>query len=81
MWQVRGRNSIQNGNEPLYVIDGVIFSSDNLAQRAGVNVNSPFNSIVPDDIESIEVLKDADATALFGSRGANGVILVTTKRG
>lgn len=78
---IRGRNSIQNGNDPLYVIDGVIFSSDNLAQRSGINVNSPFNTIVPGDIESIEVLKDADATSLYGSRGANGVILITTKKG
>jgi TonB-dependent starch-binding outer membrane protein SusC len=79
--QIRGRNSIRNGNDPLYVLDGVIFNSDNLAQRAGVNVNSPFNTIAPEDIESIEILKDADATALYGSRGANGVILITTKKG
>jgi len=79
--QIRGRNSIRNGNDPLYVLDGVIFNSDNLAQRAGVNVNSPFNTIAPEDIESIEILKDADATSLYGSRGANGVIIITTKKG
>lgn len=79
--QIRGRNSILNGNNPLYVLDGVIFNSDQLAQRSGVNVNSPFNTIAPEDIESIEVLKDADATSLYGSRGANGVILITTKKG
>lgn len=79
--QIRGRNSILNGNNPLYVLDGVIFNSDQLAQRSGVNVNSPFNTIAPEDIESIEILKDADATSLYGSRGANGVILITTKKG
>lgn len=79
--QIRGRNSIRNGNDPLYILDGVIFNSDNLAQRAGVNVNSPFNTIAPEDIESIEILKDADATSLYGSRGANGVIIITTKKG
>lgn len=78
---IRGRNSIQNGNEPLYIVDGVIFSPDKLTLRSNVNVNSPFNTLVPDDIESIEVLKDADATSLYGSRGANGVILITTKKG
>lgn len=79
--QIRGRNSILNGNNPLYVLDGVIFNADQLAQRSGVNVNSPFNTIAPEDIESIEILKDADATSLYGSRGANGVILITTKKG
>lgn len=78
---IRGRNSIQSGTEPLYIIDGVIFNSENLAQRAGIGATSPFNSIAPGDIESIEVLKDADATAIYGSRGANGVILITTKKG
>ncbi|MBL7710474.1 MAG: SusC/RagA family TonB-linked outer membrane protein [Chitinophagaceae bacterium] len=78
--QIRGRNSILNGNNPLYVLDGVILNSDNLSQSVGVNINNPFNTIVPDDIESIEVLKDADATSLYGSRGANGVILISTKK-
>lgn len=79
---IRGRNSIQNSNSPLYVIDGVPFLSDadRLTQRSTINANSPFNTINPMDIESIEVLKDADATAIYGSRGANGVILITTKR-
>jgi len=79
---IRGRNSLQNGNSPLYVIDGVPFLNtvDRLAQRSSLNANSPFNSINPSDIESIEVLKDADATAIYGSRGANGVILITTKK-
>jgi len=66
--RIRGTNSINSGNEPLYVIDGF----------AGVG---DLNSINPGDIQSIEVLKDASATAIYGSRGANGVILVTTKKG
>ena len=79
---IRGQNSIQNGNSPLFVIDGVPFLSDNdaLTQLNGMLANSPFNSIDPNDIESIEILKDADATAIYGSRGANGVILITTKK-
>ncbi|MBX2933902.1 MAG: SusC/RagA family TonB-linked outer membrane protein [Ferruginibacter sp.] len=79
---IRGQNSIQNGNSPLFIIDGVPFLSDNdaLTQLNGMLANSPFNSLDPNDIESIEILKDADATAIYGSRGANGVILVTTKK-
>ena len=79
--QIRGRNSIQSGNEPLYVVDGVIYGSDNLTQSSFHQVNNAFSTLVPDDIDRIEVLKDADATALYGSRGANGVILITTKKG
>jgi TonB-linked SusC/RagA family outer membrane protein len=79
---IRGRNSIQNGTSPFYVIDGVPFISDadRLTQKIQYNAASPFNTINPEDIESIEVLKDADATAIYGSRGANGVILITTKK-
>ena len=65
--RIRGANSISGGNEPLYVIDGFI--------------GADFRNINPDDIESIQVLKDASATAIYGSRGANGVILITTKKG
>ncbi len=86
--QIRGRNSIANGNNPFYVVDGVPFSStlpNNTNRSIGVsNIllgGNPLNSINPADIESIEILKDADATAIYGSRGANGVILITTKRG
>jgi len=79
--QLRGRNSIQSGTAPFYLIDGVPFVSETLAQNSSINANSPFNTISPSDIESIEVLKDADATAIYGSRGANGVILITTKKG
>ncbi|HEY6141931.1 MAG TPA: TonB-dependent receptor [Flavobacterium sp.] len=83
--RIRGGNSITGGNEPLYVIDGVLVYNDNnnastgiSYSGAGVNVLSTLN---PSDIESIEVLKDASATAIYGSRGANGVILITTKKG
>ena len=84
--RIRGQNSITSGSEPLYVIDGVPFISSTLAlnettgEILGAGTN-PLNSINPADIESIEVLKDADATAIYGSRGANGVILITTKKG
>lgn len=82
--RLRGRNSIANGNEPLYIVDGVPFPSTTLSGSFGGGggiASSPFNNLSMADIESIEVLKDADATAIYGSRGANGVILITTKRG
>ncbi len=79
---IRGRNSIQNGISPLFIIDGIPFlsSDERLTQRSGINANNPFNTLNPEDILSVEILKDADATAIYGSRGANGVILITTKR-
>ncbi|WP_293925830.1 SusC/RagA family TonB-linked outer membrane protein [Sphingobacterium sp. UBA6320] len=80
--RIRGGASIQGGNEPLYVIDG--FPIYNQTESTGVGSGTPVNplaSINPSDVESIEVLKDAAATAIYGSRGANGVILVTTKKG
>ncbi|WP_229311541.1 SusC/RagA family TonB-linked outer membrane protein [Larkinella rosea] len=67
--RIRGGNSINAGNEPLYVIDGFPVYNE-----SGANLN-------PNDIESMEILKDASATAIYGSRGANGVVLITTKRG
>ena len=83
--RIRGGNSITAGNEPLYVVDGVLIYNDNSNASAGVtyagagvNVLSTIN---PNDIESIEVLKDASATAIYGSRGANGVVIITTKKG
>lgn len=84
--QIRGLNSVRrNGNDPLYVIDGVPYSSEPIGSGQNSAVlptqPSPLNSINPDQIESIEVLKDADATAIYGSRGANGVVLITTKKG
>lgn len=85
--RIRGQNSIVAGNEPLYVIDGVPYNSSSMSSRdvsggilPGGN-QSPLSLINPSNIESIEVLKDADATAIYGSRGANGVILITTKKG
>ncbi len=87
---VRGRSSIQAGNNPLYVIDGLILASNNdfrpslgtIASQAAAGAGvSPLANINPDDIESIEVLKDAAAAAIYGSRGSNGVVMITTKRG
>lgn len=84
--QIRGQNSLIQGSEPFYIIDGVPFAPGNnpvnqLSNATSAAGLSPFNLINPSDIESIEVLKDADATAIYGSRGANGVILITTKKG
>lgn len=84
--QIRGKNSIRReGNEPLYIIDGVPLGSETPSLYAVTILPnssiSPLNAINPNDIESFEVLKDADATAIYGSRGANGVIIVTTKKG
>jgi TonB-linked SusC/RagA family outer membrane protein len=80
--RLRGINSINGGNSPLYIVDGIPFASESLNQFSGANGStSPLNSINPSDIERIDVLKDADATAIYGSRGANGVILITTKKG
>lgn len=97
--RLRGQNSIANGNDPLFIVDGVPYTSSGInspqlpggavgvpsqflvpGQNAGKGF-SPFNNLNPQDIESIEILKDADATAIYGSRGANGVILITTKKG
>ncbi len=82
--RIRGSSSINAGSEPLYVIDGfpVDSNSDNLGGSVaeGPNLNA-LATISPSDIESIDVLKDASATAIYGSRGANGVIIITTKRG
>lgn len=66
---IRGTNSINSGTSPLYILDGVEISS------------SDFNTINPADIESMSVLKDASSTSIYGARAANGVIVITTKRG
>jgi TonB-linked SusC/RagA family outer membrane protein len=79
--RIGGQNSIRNGNEPLYVIDGVPYPSLLLNPDGPLVNGSPLNYINPIDIESMEVLKDADATAIYGSRAANGAILITTKKG
>lgn len=73
--QVRGIGAVGAGSQPLYVVDGFPLGS------TSDQVNDPMNAINPQDIESMAVLKDASATAIYGSRGANGVVLITTKRG
>ncbi len=86
--RVRGANSIRSGQEPLYVVDGIPLDITDVqpsgASTSGIGSSStknPLNFLNPDDIESIDVLKDASATAIYGSRGANGVVIVTTKKG
>ncbi|KIQ24976.1 TonB-dependent receptor [Flavobacterium sp. MEB061] len=83
--RIRGGNSITAGNEPLYVVDGILIYNDNNNSSAGVSFAGAsvnvLSTINPADIESIEVLKDASATAIYGSRGANGVVIITTKKG
>jgi len=92
--QIRGRNSLRtyattgyDGNKPLYIVDGVPlpqvndFNTGMASTILPYSESNPLNSINPDDIESLEVLKDADATAIYGSKGANGVVLITTKKG
>lgn len=79
---IRGRASLNSGTQPLYVIDGMPVNSDTDAMiTSDNNMVDPMSSINPADIESITVLKDAAATAIYGSRAANGVIVVTTKKG
>ena len=87
---IRGRNTISGNTIPLYIVDGVPFDGRPVNQRqldgtttyaGATGVLSPLIDISPADIESVEVLKDADATAIYGSRAANGVIIITTKRG
>ncbi len=80
--RIRGIGSISAGGDPLYVIDGIPIVADPfLRGNSGAMNQNPLASINPADIESIEILKDAGATGIYGSRGANGVILITTKRG
>lgn len=95
--RIRGTTSISGTNEPLYVIDGVQISGDATGRStsgrpiagndfsssggSGNNAVSPLSMLNPNDIESVDILKDASATAIYGSRGANGVIIITTKSG
>lgn len=90
--RIQGQNSIGNGNDPLYIIDGVPYVSQMLETTTnyvlggsggpgGSGQGNPLNYINPLDIESIDILKDADATAIYGSRAANGAILISTKKG
>ena len=82
---IRGANSFSTSSQPLYIVDGIPFDAGS-APTSGANENNnttsnPLSLINPNDIESIDVLKDASATAIYGSRGANGVVLITTKKG
>ena len=90
--RIQGQNSIGNGNDPFYVVDGIPYSSQMLPTTNGPILGgsgsllpsgsgNPLNYINPSDIESIDILKDADATSIYGSRAANGAILITTKKG
>ncbi len=86
--RVRGSSSIRSGQEPLYVVDGIPLDNSNLTPAGGSAAGygsggskNPLSFINPEDIESIDILKDASSTAIYGARGANGVILVTTKKG
>ncbi len=83
---IRGANSVRANNNPLFVVDGVpLFGQNTDAQgdsgQGGSDVGNPLNFLNPNDIESISILKDASATAIYGSRGANGVVIITTKSG
>lgn len=88
--RIRGNSSLRGNNSPLYVVDGIIITTEEtqnpMGQGSGggnsmMSEQNPLSSISPQDIESIEVLKDASATAIYGSQGANGVILITTQKG
>lgn len=89
--RIRGGTSISAGNDPLYVVDGVPLQLNSANRQSNIGTTAlnvfnqepvnPLNAINPADIASIEVLKDASATAIYGSRGANGVIIITTKKG
>ncbi len=80
--RIRGTASISAAGDPLYVVDGIPVTQDYFinGNSGGMN-NNPLATLNPNDIESVEILKDASATAIYGSRGANGVIIITTKRG
>ena len=77
--RIRGQSSVSASNEPLFVVDGVPITNNNLSIEGGAT--NPLTDININDIESLEILKDASAAAIYGARGANGVILITTKRG
>lgn len=85
--RIRGTSSVRSDNNPLFVIDGVPLSASNSTADAGnagfggAAARNPLNFINPNDIASIDILKDASATAIYGSRGANGVVIITTKSG
>lgn len=86
--RIRGSNSIRSGQDPLYVVDGIPLDNADITPlggtAAGINQSSnknPISFLNPEDIESIDILKDASSTAIYGARGANGVVIITTKKG
>jgi TonB-dependent starch-binding outer membrane protein SusC len=85
--RIRGTSSVRNGNNPLFVVDGVPLAGDDVSAEGSNNTfgrtaaKNPLNFLNPNDIEKIDILKDASATAIYGARGANGVVLITTKKG
>ncbi|MCX2473495.1 SusC/RagA family TonB-linked outer membrane protein [Pedobacter sp. MC2016-05] len=85
--RIRGANSLRAGNQPLFVVDGIPLDGRNTQPSANASTlgstagSNPLSFINSNDIESIDVLKDASATAIYGSRGANGVVIITTKKG
>lgn len=85
--RIRGTSSVRSGNNPLFVVDGVPLSGDFISGggtdfgRGGQTPKNPLNFLNPNDIESMDVLKDAASTAIYGARGANGVVIITTKSG
>src|SRR5690606_36944255 len=88
--RIRGTSSVNGDTEPLYVIDNIPVSGNNRSVYdmglgavggAGKTTYSPLSTLNPNDIESVKILKDASATAIYGNRGSNGVVLITTKRG
>lgn len=85
--RIRGTSSVRSNNNPLFVVDGIPLSGENTSAAAGdtgtgsSSAKNPLNFLNPNDIESVSVLKDASATAIYGSRGANGVVIITTKSG
>ena len=86
-FRIRGTSSVRSNNNPLFVVDGVPLSGENTSADGNIgglgntSARNPLNFLNPGDIESINVLKDASATAIYGSRGANGVVIITTKSG
>ena len=85
--RIRGTSSVRSGNNPLFVVDGVPLSGDEVTSGGSAgslgssSARNPLNFLNPNDIASIDILKDASATAIYGSRGANGVVIITTKTG
>src|SRR5665648_91480 len=78
--RIRGSSSVSANNQPLYVVDGVPITTENLSNSSN-QPTSPLADIAMTDVESIQILKDASASAIYGSRASNGVVIITTKRG